>query len=378
MTVEKLVESNNTFGFTLLNHLLDEEPLKNIFISPASIALALAMTANGADDETAVALRQTLQWGAMSQTTVNQMLQLLWQSLHAADPQVQLAMANSLWAEPMFPFAAQFLQQVTQHYAAKITNLDFSDEEAAVVAAAVINQWVAEQTRQKITDLLSPGDVLKAVLVLVNAIYFKGEWQAKFDKNDTTEGKFHLAGGGAKTRPMMRQTGEFAYDETPDFQVISLPFGNGRFRMVVLLPAPQLPLAHLLRDLTPEAWGRIVGRLQYAMSTGTIVLPRFKVAYKRSLLPDLVKLGFSSNCFPNMSATGELFFISKVIHEAVLEVNAEGAEAAAATAVVMSRSMPSPPFLMVVDRPFYCALEDLQTGIILFTGAIYEPGEIRS
>lgn len=96
------------------------------------------------------------------------------------------------------------------------------------------------------------------------------------------------------------------------------------------------------------------------------------------MLSDLVKLGFSSNCFPNMSATGELLFISQVIHKAVLEVNEEGAEAAAATAVVMSRSMPSPPFHMIVDRPFFCAIEDSQTGIFLFTGAIYEPGEIRS
>ncbi len=373
MSVEKLVEGNNGFGFALLNHLCREEPAKNVFISPASIALALAMTGNGADDATAVALRQTLQWGAMSQTTVNQMLQLLWQSLRAADPQVQLAMANSLWAEPKFPFAAQFLQQVTQHYAAKITNLDFSDDEAAAAAAKVINQWVAEQTRQKITDLLLPADVLEAVLVLVNAIYFKGQWQAQFARKATKNGKFYLTGGGTKTLPMMQQTGEFAYVETPDFQGISLPFGNGRFRMVILLPAPQLPLPQLLRDLTPEAWGRTVGRLRYAMSTGTIILPRFKAAYKRSLLPDLVKLGFSANCFPNMSATGEALFISQVVHEAVLEVNEEGAEAAAATAVVMSRSMPSPPFRMVVERPFLCAIQDEQTGIVLFMGAIYEP-----
>lgn len=378
MTLEALVQANNTFGFVLMNHLLTEQPAINIFISPASISVALAMTGNGADDETAVALQRTLHFGAMSKAMFNQAYQLLWHSLDTADPLVVLAMANSLWAEPQFPFAAQFLQQVTQYYAAKITNLDFSDAEAAAAAAAVINQWVAEQTRQKIPDLVSPEALREAVLVLVNAIYFKGEWQAKFDKNDTTEGKFHLVGGAAKTLPMMRQTGQFTYHETPDFQVISLPFGHGRFRMVVLLPAPHLPLASLVRDLTPETWGRTVGPLRYSKSTGTIILPRFKAAYQRSLLPDLVKLGFSSNCFPNMSATGELFLISKVIHKAVLEVNEEGAEAAAATAVVMSRSMPAPPFHMMVDRPFFCAIEDSQTGIILFTGAIYEPGEIRS
>ncbi|MBP6470483.1 MAG: serpin family protein [Chloroflexi bacterium] len=378
MTFEALVQANNTFGLALMNHLLTEQPAINIFISPASISVALAMTANGADDETAVALQRTLHLGAMSKAMFNQAYQLLWHSFDTADPLVVLAMVNSLWAEPQFPFAAQFLQQVTQHYAAKITNLDFSDVEAAAAAAAVINQWVAEQTKQKIPDLVSSIALLKAVLVLVNAIYFKGEWQAKFDKNDTTEGKFHLAGGETKTLPMMRQTGQFAYDETPDFQVISLPFGHGRFRMVVLLPAPHLSLASLLRDLTPETWGRTVGPLRYSESTGTIVLPRFKAAYKRSLLPDLVKLGFSSNRFPNMAATGELLFISGVIHKAVLEVNEEGAEAAAATAVIFERCMPSPPFRMVVDRPFFCVIEDSQTGIILFTGAIYEPGEIRS
>ncbi len=387
MALANVVTANNQFGFDLLRQLGQQQPGSNIFISPASIALALAMTGNGGSDAAMAAVRHTLRLPDETWPLLNEAFGALWAELGTADPQTILAMGNSLWAEPRFPFAAAFREALQQHFGAEIVNLDFGN---VTQAAAAINAWVAGKTRDKITDLLMPGDLLDAVLVLVNAIYFKGIWQAVFDAAKTQPGDFYLADGQVKQIPLMRRRGEYHYAANEHGQMISLPFGNGRFSFLVLLPKPNLPLAQLQDNLTPQNWAAWRQRLgvqhpfgpnqpwdpqvmQRGRQSGLIVLPRFKLRCKQSLLGHLQALGLTTNAFPRMSATGEMLYISKVIHEAVLEVNEEGAEAAAATAVVMVRSMPDPPFEMVVNHPFFCAIQDNYTCLILFMGAVYAP-----
>ncbi len=184
------------------------------------------------------------------------------------------------------------------------------------------------QNPEKIKNLLKPTDLIAAVLVLVNAIYFKGEWADPFDKAQTKDGDFYLVNNTAKTMPMMSRRPRPGQDWHPAFAKI------GREK-------------------------------------GTIILPCFKIECEKSLLGHFADMGLTANNFNRMSDT-EGFFISKVIHKTFLDVNEEGAEAAAATAVVMSRGLSAPPFKMVVDRPFFCAIQDNLTGAILFMGTIYE------
>ncbi len=387
MSVTDLVAANNQFGFDLLARLTAGEPEKNVFISPASMALALSMTANGADDPTSQAMLNLLRLTGLDWTAVNQSHAALWQALDGVDPQVTLSMANSLWAEMGFPFKTAFRDAVRNYYEAEITNLDFGDTETA---AQTINRWVEDKTRNKIKNLLNPGDLVTAVLVLVNAIYFKGAWAATFDKGQTKDGDFYLADNTTKSLPLMSRKGDYHYRETADYQLISLPFGQGQLSFVVFLPAADKTLAQVQPTLTASNWTETVGRLiphpsrpeqgwqpglaEFGRQKGTIILPRFKIEYEKSLLGHLVGMGLTANNF-NRMAEAESFFISKVIHKTFLEVNEEGAEAAAATAVIMARSIPPPPFRMVVDRPFFCAIQDNLTGAILFMGTIYEPGE---
>jgi serine protease inhibitor len=206
MSIVKLAAANNAFGFDLLRRLTAKQPEQNLFLSPASVSLALSMTAAGADDATAVALQHALRLEGLDWTAVHQSHAQLWSELQTADPQTILAMANSIWAEPNFPFAADFLNAVQRHYAARIENLNLQAPEAP----DIINKWVAEQTRDKITKLVTPNDLRLAVLVLINAIYFKGIWRRPFDKSLTQEGDFHRP-TGVKKLPMMRQSGKFAY-----------------------------------------------------------------------------------------------------------------------------------------------------------------------
>jgi serine protease inhibitor len=190
MSVADLVAANNQFGFDLLARLTADTPEKNVFISPASMSLALSMTANGADNPTSQAMFNLLRLTRMEWTAVNQSHAALWQTLDGVDPQVTLSMANSLWAEMGFPFKIAFRDAVRNYYEAEITNLDLGDTQTA---AKTINRWVEDKTRNKIKNLLSPGDLVTAVLVLVNAIYFKGQWAATFDKAQTRDGDFYLA-----------------------------------------------------------------------------------------------------------------------------------------------------------------------------------------
>ncbi len=365
-------KAGNDLGFRLLSHLAATEDAagKNVFLSSFSIAIALAMTYNGADGEAKEALNAILGLDDSSLEELNEANSAFLSMQDGLDPKMTLAIANSIWVATGLTLAPKFVRRIADHYAGKVANLDFS---APAEPVRMINEWVAKKTSGKIVDLLSPPTVLNAILVLVNAIYFKGVWTNQFDKNCTSERMFTCADGGRKRLPMMAQSGVWHYFETKMFQGIVLPYGERRVGMHVLLPKPDVSLDTSQEYLTSEHWNEWPWRAH--PTEGDVVLPRFKVRYKEDLVEALVTLGgkgFTGPAFPGMGV-GDLV-ISAVIHEAVLEVNEEGAEAAAATAVVMTRGGPPPRrFNMVVDRPFFCAICDQKTGAILFMGWILDP-----
>ena len=368
----KVVAANTKFGFKLYKEILKQDSNKNVFVSPTSVAIALSMTYNGASGETQQAMAKALELQGITLPTVNQANNALKASLETADPEVQLSIANSLWAKQGVTFKPDFMERNRQFYGAKVTELDFANAEAT----RTINNWVKENTRGKIdqvVDQLKPDDVL----FLINAIYFKGNWTKKFDQNQTAERPFYLSNGTQKQHPMMSQSGKYRYYENESFQAVSLPYGKGRLSLYVFLPRENNSLDAFQQQLAVENWQQWMN--QFRMRNGSIQLPRFKFDYDIQLNNALKVLGMESAFsdgadFSNMTSASVA--INEVKHKTFVEVNEEGTEAAAVTSVgvaLTSAQMPEEPFQMVVNRPFFCAIRDNQTGTVLFMGSLREP-----
>ncbi|MGL5081620.1 MAG: serpin family protein [Microcoleaceae cyanobacterium] len=373
MVVSKLVPAYERFSFQLLSQLARQDANKNVFVSPMSVAITLAMAYNGARGTTEQAIAKVLGLEGLSLQEINTANQLLLSMGSNLDPQIQLEFANSLWVN-QGTLDDDFVQRLRVNYLSEVANLNFANPEAATT----INRWVAEKTKDKIKELVEPIQLINAILVLLNAIYFKGIWTQQFDKERTKEQNFILPDGSLELHPMMSQFGEYSYYERKEFQAVSLPYGNGRVSMYIFLPKPSSSIAEFQTLLTAENWQSWMSRFDKTKGykrEGDIVLPRFKVEYNTILNDALIALGmgvaFSGAAnFAGMGMAG--IGISEAIHKAVIEVNEEGAEAAAATALVFTISAPS-RFRMIVERPFFHAIRDNQTGALLFMGFVLNP-----
>ncbi len=369
----QFVDANTKFGFKLFKEILKQDSKKNVFVSPTSVAIALSMTYNGADGETQQAMAKALELQGMSLQDINQANDTLKATLENADPAVQLSIANSLWAKQGVAFKPDFMQRNQQFYGAKVTELDFGKPDAP----KIINNWVKENTRGKIDQIVQQIQT-DDVLFLINAIYFKGKWTKEFDKSQTTERPFYLSDGTQKQHPMMSQSGRYRYYENDSFQAVTLPYGTERLSLYVFLPRKNTTLDAFQQQLAVENWQQWMN--QFQMRRGSIQLPSFKFEYEIQLNTALKSLGMeaafdgSRANFSNMTSASVK--IDEVKHKTFVEVNEEGTEAAAATSVratLTSARMPEEPFQMVVDRPFFCAIRDNQTGTVLFMGSIREP-----
>lgn len=371
--------ATTAFGFRLFNELTLEYPGQNTFVSPPSVAIALAMTYNGAEQATAAAMKQALSLEDFDRDQINAMFTDLMALLEEPDSAVELSIANSLWARKGMPFKEDFLQRNEKHYRAKVSDLDFNSSQAA----DIINHWVDDQTRGKIDGIVTPPIDPTTILFLINAIYFKGAWTDEFDDALTEDQEFHLLDGSTKQHPRMHQSGDYRYLHTEQFQAVSLPYGNERLSMYVFLPSSDLSLREFQGTLTATNWSRWMS--EFRMMEGDIGLPRFRLEFETSLNDALTALGMGvafdsdnadfSAMFP-VSADANVY-ISNVKHKTFVEVNEQGTEAAAVTSVEvrLAEAAPDPPqrFTMIVDRPFFFAIRDDRTGTVLFMGSIVEP-----
>ena len=374
---ERLIAATSRFAFRFYNQVLKQGATKNVFVSPSSVILALAMTYNGAAGETRQAMAQALEIEGLSLADVNRAFADLKSTLGTADPKLQLKIANSLWARKGFSLNPDFIQRSKEYYAAEVTSLDFNNP----TAPATINLWVRNNTGDridKVVDRISPD----TILFLINAIYFKGQWRNEFEKGKTREDDFKLADGSQKKLPMMSQSGKYNYYKGKDFQAVSLPYGTGRMSMYVFLPDNRTTLDQFERDLTIENWETWMKGFRVA--PGEVMLPRFKVEYEVDLNDVLKALGMGEAFDPNRAnfsgiaqlSQAERIYISKVKQKTLAEVNEEGTVAAAVTAVeaqVTSVQLPQENFIMKVDRPFFLAIRDNLTGAVLFMGSIVDP-----
>ena len=372
-----VAKGNTAFALDLYRELKDAGD--NLFFSPYSISAALAMTYAGARGNTATQMAEVLHFN-LKQEKLHAAFAGLDALLNAVQEEgdIQLSTANALWPQKNYPFREEYLAFVKKHYGVTITPLDYQRETEA--ARITINRWVKKKTKDKIRNLIQPG-VLNALtrLVLTNAIYFKGNWASRFDKKQTKEDTFFLLSGKTVRVPLMTQKNKFAYAENRSLQVLELPYIGDNLSMIVLLPRKTDGLPEIESQLSIESLERWTAVLK--KQKVEVFFPRFKMTSQFRMDKTLVSMGmsdaFSASTadFSGMDGHPHWLFIGAVIHKAFVDVNEEGTEAAAATAVVMRIKMaaPTPAPTFRADHPFIFLIRENDTGSILFIGRVLDP-----
>jgi serpin B len=364
----------NAFALDLYARIAGGES-GNAFFSPTSITTALALAYAGARGSTAEQMAKTLHFSLEGQA-LHRAQGDLARTIAGERPGLKITIANAIWGQQGYPFEQAYLQLGRDYYGAPLKPVDF--RQAAEQARATINDWVEKETQGKIDELIQPGSLdAMTRLVLTNAIYFKGVWSHEFDPENTEQAPFHLAGGGSVPVEMMQaRDGSFRYYETDGLQLLELPYGEGQASMVVLLPAEGRSLAWLESELSLE---RLEGWLE-DMRTADIdllALPRFKLTCRYGLSQALSAMGMRSAFAPGADFSGiaevEQLYISDVVHEATVEVNEEGTEAAAATGTMIRTTAMRPSYTFRADRPFLFLIRDEDSGAILFLGRVADP-----
>src|SRR5262245_54420548 len=271
-----LAAASNAFGFDLFQQLWRQAVDKNVFISPLSVTVALAMTYNGAAGETKNAMARALKIEGMNPAELNRASADLLKALKSSDPKIELDIANSLWARGGMRFNEDFLARNRQFYGAEISTLDFNSPQSA----ATINRWVSASTKGKISKNIDKID-LQHVMFVINAVYFKGQWQKRFEKTLTKEQPFHLLGGQQKPVPMMAQSGNYLYHRGDNFQAVSQPYGKGSVSLYLFLPDQGSSLDEFLKGFSFQKWEERVKN--FRDTPGDVRLPRFKLDYEKTL-----------------------------------------------------------------------------------------------
>ncbi len=369
----RLLAASNDFGFRLLNGLVKAEGDGNVFISPPSVSTALAMAYNGASGSTKDAMAKTLAFEGFEIGELNDAEKQMLTVLEGADPKVKLDIANSMWIKTGFDVKREFVGRLEDSFGAKPTVLDFANPESP----KTINRWFEQATQGKIKDLVTTLNQ-DARLLLINAVYFKGLWQKPFDPQATHDLDFTTLAANKKQVPVMSLKADFPYYKGEKFSAVRLPYGSGRLGMVILLPNQGASMQDLLKSVTPKSWIEMSTKMPPI--EGTVVIPKFKMDYTAALVEPLKALGmgvaFTDQAdFSGMRDQKDLF-IGDVQHKTFIEVSEEGTEAAAATKVeilITARLANPKEFTFTADRPFLYAIEDKETGMLIFLGILGDP-----
>lgn len=367
-----IVQANNEFAFQLFKGIKENEHY-NSFISPPSVHMALGMTYNGSDGKTKDEMEKLLGIEALTIEEFNRANASLLYQLNN-NTKATLNLANSIWLNEKLSFKEHFRTDLQGYFQAEVSQVNFNDEKAI----KEINNWVKVKTNKKIEKIIKGHINPNTVAYLINAIYFKGTWESKFDKQHTSEDVFYLNGGETKGHPFMFQKGKYDYFENETVESIRLPYQNDEMGMYILLPKKGVDLGQLKNQLDLKLWNQWQDKLQ--QKKVRLYLPKFKIEYEDELKDNLIALGMNDAFDPDTAdfsnmAVGNNIVINKVLHKSFIEVNEEGAEAAAVTAVevVDTAAHPEDNFEMKVNRPFIFMIEDYRTGLILFMGIVGDP-----
>jgi serpin B len=382
--IEELVDGDNTFAFDYYHSVRDREG--NLFFSPFSISIALAMAYAGArgasEKQMADVLHYTLPQERLHTAfnTLDLMLAEASDTPGGDEAQkFQLNIANSIWGQKDYKFLSEYIDLLALNYGAGLRLVDFSG--ATEEARRTINQWIEQQTQDKIKDLIPVGGVDSLTrLVLANAIYFKADWIFPFDANNTRDVPFNLLEGGQVAVPMMSFSGakNLLYGEGEDYQAVEMPYMGDTTSMVILAPE-----AGKFEDFESKLDGAQVKSILAGLGPQQVALnlPKFKFEAEFQLKDNLIKMGMPEPFDPNladflgMDGSRQLF-IGDVFHKAFVAVDEKGTEAAAATAIVMEALMaPEKEIVLLIDRPFIFLIREKTTGTILFVGRVVNPTE---
>lgn len=373
--LENLVSGNNRFAFNLYNILERSNKSENIFFSPFSLHTALGMTYEGANGITAEEMENVLMYPNDDLERRGSFAKLFNELYNNSIGNYQLNIANAIWSEETFPFKQSFFDVINSYYYGKTDTVDFlnNPEEQRLL----INSWVENQTNNKIKDLLAPKIINSDTkMVLVNAIYFKGDWKNKFDVENTKKEEFRINENDRVNVDMMHLNEEFNYFEKDGIKYLELPYKGENLSMFIILPEEF--------DFDLPSYDEIVeAQSNMRKSEVDVKLPKFKFEEKYELNDILKYMGIKtafigSADFSNMYDaeafdSNNILYISKVVQKAFIEVNEEGSEAAAATAVIIQKQNAMMPNYFVADQPFAFFIQDLETKEILFMGKIVNP-----
>jgi serine protease inhibitor len=359
-----VTSSINDFGFNLFRRVHQDQ---NTFISPLSVSVALGMVLNGASDETKQSIINTINFEGLTAEEVNGAYKDLTALLLSMDRTVEVGLANSVWYHQDYAVNSTFSGTIENYYDGKVQSLDFKNP----IAKTTINNWVESKTNNRIQDLISEisGD---EIMFLINAIYFKGDWQYQFDASKTHPATFNREDGTTTNVDMMYSKGaKILYGAEGGIQLLDIPYGNGQFSMTLLVPQQNSmhELAESLTSTQLQSWLANADSL-----TVELEIPKFKMTWKENLKDQLMAMGMSMSGFPNLFEDPLPLAISRVIHQSFLEVNEKGSEAAAATAIgIELTSVPSRPPRITIDKPFVFFIREKHSGVILFSGQLLDP-----
>lgn len=373
----EVVSTNNNFGLELFSKILEDEDKPNVMISPASISLALGMAYNGAETTTRDAFDQLLDYEGLTPTEVNEISRDLIMQLVIDRNDNLLEIANSIWHHKDFPIHQSFLDINKTYFDAEVNELDFSSPSAV----ETINKWVSDNTHKKIEKILeelSPD----ARMVLINALYYNCLWEYEFDPDESSQKMFYNDDESEFGEvEMMKTESEFNYASTDDFTSVELPYKDGKFSMHLFLPADGTTLDELIQKLDGDAWDSWLGEYETHEKV-QVVLPKFKFDYDRPLGPELKEMGIEIAFTEEADFSGISdipLLITDVFHKTYIDVNEEGTEAAAVTAIVFGITSVGPddgPIYISFDRPFLFTITENSSSSIVFVGKVAEPGQI--
>lgn len=367
-----LIESANGFAFDIFSQVMNNaNENENVMISPLSISYALSMTVNGAKGDTRDAMLEALRLKGISVDAINSSYKNLTRALLAVDKQVLMSIANSVWIENDFTVKKSFTDILTDYYNADEKTFDINDASAP----DKINAWIEDNTNgliKKMVDKLNDN----TVMLLINAIYFKGKWKSQFEESKTIQMPFFKSGGNQINVPMMKQKTDFSVYEGNGFKLAEFPYGQGNFVMDVILPDEQGGLSNTVASVSDEsfnAWLSMMNERETDVS-----FPRFKYGFKKTLKDVLTDMGmgiaFTDGAdLSNITDQYDLL-INEVTHQTYIETNEEGTEAAAATVVDIGIvSMPPPALVFKMDHPFIYIIRETTTNSIIFMGRVADP-----
>ena len=369
---QELIDNGNAFSASILKQINDTEAKdKNLFFSPFSISMALGMTLNGANGTTKEAMLDALELSGMSMDDINSSYKYLIDNLKPLDPDVVFNIANSIWYRQDYSILSDFIQLNRDHFYAEISPLDFNKSEEA---KNTINNWVKDKTNGKIeeiVDKISPS----SFMFLINALYFNANWTYQFDKSDTKELDFYLADDVTTSTPFVHQKMEAKSFSNDLLHAIELPYGEGNFSMVVMVPQYGKNVDDIVSEFSISNWNNWLAAMT-EIEDLEIYLPKFSYEYDIELEEILTNMGmgiaFSSQADFSGINPDLALYISKVKHKAFVDVNEEGTEAAAVTSVEINYTSISQ---FAANKPFLYFIKERNTQAILFIGRVMDPSK---